>query len=259
MGISIVAPEAVLVANKIPAADQLILESGELGRVVRGHKPELLRRAPIVELPRADTVPRPAAPTTQAKQRTGTVRFPAAGITISKSVAAGPVHTSSITLSSPEKREGETHTAYMRIEVVLSDGTHAHLDSGAVLQTPLKPKEGDAYSVTLQGSARFVAVREPPAIAVNIFAVATPRAYIATPRADFAVMQRRDTVEVEVFSRKHAAAVDRDRVMISGTNELTNALMIEEGQRARSVAGRPAVLLPPRPSPDTARVEVRKP
>jgi ferric-dicitrate binding protein FerR (iron transport regulator) len=258
-GVSIVAPEAVLLANKIPTADQLVLKSGELGRVVRGHKPELLRRAPITELPPADTIARSGAPPTQREQRVGTVRVPGAGITISKRVGSGGIPPTGTKFPSAEPREQETHTAYMPVDVVLSDGTHAHLDSGAIVQTPLKPKEGEAFAVTLQGSARFRAVREPAAVTIRVFAVATPTAYVATQRADFAVTQHGDTVLVELFHTKHATGADPDRVSMSGTNELLDLLIIEEGQRARSVAGRPAVLLPPRPSPDSARVELRKP
>jgi ferric-dicitrate binding protein FerR (iron transport regulator) len=258
-GVSIVAPEAVLLANKIPTTDQLVLKSGEMGRVVRGHKPELLRRAPIVDLPPADTVARPAATTLiLGKPRVATVRIPAAGITITKRVDSVRIRATETLVPSEEKREQETHTAYMRVDVVLSDGTHARLDSGARVQTALAGKEGEPFAVTLQGSARFLAVREPPAVA-RVFVVTTPLAYVATSRAEFAVTQRGDTVEVEVFHRKRAARGDPDRLSISGTNELVDILLIEEGQRARSVAGKPAVLLPPRPSPDTARVEVRKP
>jgi ferric-dicitrate binding protein FerR (iron transport regulator) len=259
LGVSVVSPEVVVVANRIPTADQLVLKSGELGRVVRGHKPELLRRAPVADPPRADTVARSGGHPTRTEERVAVVRAPATGITISKPVSAARIPDSRVMLSSVEKREQETHTAFMRVDVVLSDGTHARLDSGAIVQTPLKPREGEPFAVTLQGSARFVAVREPPAMAMGPFAVATRTAYVATQRADFTVTQRGDTVDVEVFQRKHAAGVDRDRVMVSGTNELTNVLMIEEGQRARSVAGKPAVLLPPRSAPDSAHVEVRKP
>jgi ferric-dicitrate binding protein FerR (iron transport regulator) len=228
LGVSIVMPEGVLVANKIPTSDQLMLKSGESARVVRGHKPELLRRAPVAEVSLPPAATQPGAPRIREERRIASVRAPGAGVTISSPVP---------------QREQETHTAYMSIEVMLSDGTHARLDSGAVVQTPLVARAGETYAATLKGSARFIALREAKAVAIGAFGVATAKTYIATQRADFAVRERGDTVEVEVFHRKHASVAEVDRVSVSGTNDLLDVLVIEEGRRARSVGGRPAVVV----------------
>jgi len=264
---SLVAPEALVVASRIPTADQVILRSGERARVIHGQKPEVLQRsafelspasrathvspAPTVSPPTARTVP----------SATSSPRPPKPGPAASavKSPAAA---TAAAAISFQDSAQYRLFTAHSAGDVVLHDSTRVHMEGGAQLQEPLVAKEGVPYPVELVGSARFVALREPGAVAVSDFAVATTTAYMLTKHADFAVSHRGDTVDVEVFPRaaaRPAGPGGPDRVMMSGTESLVTMMAIEEGQRARSIAGKPAVLLPPRTPSDSARVEVRKP
>jgi ferric-dicitrate binding protein FerR (iron transport regulator) len=197
-------------------------ETGKTSVVHAGERVALIRNKKVIHLPPTLT-PSPGKPLGAAAAAEPSVPWPAGA-----------------------PQPWEIHTAVMAVDVILKDGTRTRLGAGSRLRAPAATRPEMFFAVNLEGSARFrVSANTPISLRAPTFNVNAGKAYIVTSGADFAVTMHGDTVDLEVFRLYPSVHSGRvPQVAIAGTDRLPDLLIVAEGERARSIGGRPALKLP---------------